>query len=162
LNPPPPWSGGQATALWSIDDLAAEFGKVTDRPPNINYSRESFLRPDHAWLVAFTKWFMRLQKSLKLVFKDEVWDCDNYARCFVAFANMIALSGNEPRGSICAGWATVFNRFSFGGVEASGIGGHAVVVVGTTEGIFVIEPQTGEMVALRAYPNRHDFEDINL
>lgn len=162
LNPPPAWSSGRpgAASLWTVDDIAAELRKITDRPPNLNYSRESFVRPDHAWLVAYTKWFVRLRKSLKLDFKNEAWDCDNYARCFVAFANVVASGGSETRGSICVGWATVYHRFAFGGV--AGGGAHAVVIVGTSNGLFVIEPQTGEMAPLRAYPNRNDFEAFNL
>jgi hypothetical protein len=162
LPPLPDYVRDPAAKLWTVDEIAAEFSKVTDRVPTINSASEEFVRPDHRWLVSFTAWFMRLQKALKLDFRDQVWDCDDFARCFVAFANVAALNAGETNGSVCAGWATVANSHAFGGVDGSRIGGHAIVVVGTSAGLFVIEPQSGEMAALREYPNRDGFADVNL
>jgi hypothetical protein len=158
LPPPPAWPAAAAGTNWSVEDFSLEFAKSSDHAPRVIYSRTSFVRPPHAWLVAFAEWFNRLQKSLKLTYKDEAWDCDDFARCFVAFADMVALGAGESRGSICMGWATVFNRESFAGVDAGG--GHAVVVVATSKGIFVIEPSNGKMAALGKYPNRDEFEDV--
>lgn len=160
LPPPPAWPSGGPAANWSVEDFQGEFAKHSDRMPRIIHSRVSFVRPQHAWLISFVEWFNRLQKALKFTYRDEVWDCDDFARCFVSFADMVALGSGESRGSICLGWATVFNRRAFGGVSAGG--GHAVVVVGTSEGLFVIEPSSGKIVALGKYPNRDDFEDVNL
>lgn len=162
LPPLPEYVRDPAVKLWTVDEITAEFSKVTDRVPTVNSASEAFVRPDHRWLVSFNAWFMRLQKSLKLDFRNQVWDCDDFARCFVAFANMAALHAGETRGSICAGWATVANSHSFGGVQGSSIGGHAIVVVGTSAGLFVIEPQSGDMAALSEYPNRDGFADVNL
>ncbi len=160
LPPPPAWPAARAETNWSVEDFSAEFAKSSDHAPRIIYSRESFVRPDHAWLTAYAEWFNRLQKALKLTYKDQAWDCDDFARCFVAFADMVALGAGESRGSIGVGWATVHNRLAFGGVGPGG--GHAIVVVATSNGIFVIEPSTGKMAALGKYPNRDEFEDVNL
>ena len=160
LPPPPAWPAGKTESHWSVEDFEAEFAKNSNRPPRIIHSRLSFLRPQHDWLVSFVDWFNRLQKSVKITYKDQVFDCDDFARCFVSFADMIALGSGESRGSICVGWATVMNRRAFGGVGAGG--GHAIVVVGTSEGIFVIEPSSGKMAALGKYPNRDEFVDVNL
>ncbi|MBI5768247.1 MAG: hypothetical protein HZA93_10660 [Verrucomicrobia bacterium] len=162
LPPSPVYARDRAGGVWSVDEIAAEFGRITDRPPAINFNRPAFVRPDHRWLVAFNDWFMRLQKALKLAYRDEVWDCDDFARCFVAFANMVALGGGETRGSICVGWATVANLRAFGGQAASSGGGHAIVIVGSADGLFVIEPQSGKMAALPDYPNRDSFVEVNL
>ncbi len=162
LPPPPAWPSTQSGTSWTIDDIKAEFEKVTDRPLVINYVRTSFVRPDHKWLVAYTRWFNQLNKALKLVFKEQVWDCDNYSRSFVAFADMLALRAGEARGSICVSWATVANREAFGEIYGSETGSHALVVVGTTQGLFVIEPQNGKMAALGDYPNRDAFHELNL
>ena len=161
LPPSPGYARDVAGGLWSVEEIAAEFGKFTDRPPAINFNRPAFVRPDHRWLVAFNTWFMRVQKALKLAYRDEVWDCDDFARCFVTCANLVALGGGETRGSICVGWATVANLRAFGGQAASG-GGHAIVIVGSADGLFVIEPQSGKMAPLREYPNRDNFEEVNL
>jgi len=162
MSQPPPWVAGNKSGMWSIDDIAAEFGKVTDKPPRINFSHDAFVRPDHRWLLAYREWFQQMLKSLKLEYRDDVFDCDNFARTFVAFANMVALRSGETQGSLCVGWATVANDKAFGGVPGSTLGLHSLVVVGTSEGLFVIEPQTGKMASLRDYPNRDGFQDLNL
>lgn len=161
LPQPPSWVGGPKAAIWSVDDIAAEFSKVTDKPPKINYCRDSFVRPDHGWLIAYRGWFADMLKALKLEYKDQAFNCDKFSRTFVAFADMIALRGGEARGSICVAWATVANNKAFGGVPGSTLGLHALVLVGTSEGLFVLEPQTGEMAPLRSYPNRDGFQDVN-
>lgn len=158
LPPPPPWDPKQTATVWTVEDVNAEFAKVTDTPPRVNFLRAKLLRPEHTELVNFKGWFRSLEKPLKIRFVDQLWDCDNYAECFVAFADLLALKAGETRGSVCVGWATVFYRFGFAGIKAGGA--HAVVIVGTSKGLFIIEPQDGTMVALRDFPNRHTIEEV--
>jgi hypothetical protein len=158
LPAPPPWDTKQTALVWTIDDIKAEFARVTDTPPRVNYVRSKLLRPEHAQLVEFKSWFRKLEKPLKIRFVDQLWDCDNYANCFVAFADLLSLRAGETRGSVCIGWASVFYRFKFAGIRAGGA--HAVVVVGTSQGLFILEPQDGTMVALRDFPNRHTIEEV--
>ena len=162
LPPPPAWPKGTNGGTWTVEEIMAEWGKHTDKMPRVDFVQSVFVRPEHEWVVAYASWFNRLLKSLKLSFKAQVFDCDNYAQTFVAFANLIALKGGETRGSICVAWAKVANLRSFGGVESSDLGGHAVVMVGTTKGIFVIEPQSGQMASLQEYPNRDEFAEVHL
>ncbi len=157
LPAPPAWDAAAATTVWTIEDLTAEFAKVTDTPPQINYIRARFLRPDHAWMTKFKGWFRTLEKPLKIRFEDQLWDCDNYANCFVSFADLLALKSGETRGSLCVGWATVFYRRPFAGIRS---GAHAVVIVGTSQGLYIIEPQDGTMVALKDFPNRDTIEAV--
>jgi hypothetical protein len=158
LPPPPAWAMTENASTWTIDDVKAELAKITDTPPRVNSLRTTMLRPDYAWLADFGGWFHRIQKPLKIRYVDELWDCDNYANCFVAFADLIALKSGEKRGSLCVGWATVEYQTPFAGIEAGGA--HAVVIVGTSKGLFVVEPQDGTMVALTKFPNRDTIEDI--
>jgi hypothetical protein len=158
LPVPPPWEGNRDVSVWTVDDLKAEFAKLTDTPPRINSVRSEFLRPGHPWLVAFNRWFRAAQKPLKMHFEYQVWDCDNYANGFVAFADLLALQAGELRGSLCIGWATVSYQYPFAGIRAGGA--HAVVIVGTSQGLFVLEPQGGMMVPLRDFPNRDTIEEV--
>jgi hypothetical protein len=162
LPKPPLWVSAEAGGLWDVEGIAAEFSKITDYSPNINYCQNKFVRPSHPWLVEYIAWYKKLLSTLKLEFKDQAWDCDNYAQSFVAFADLLALKGGEVRGSVCVGWAVVANSEGFGEVRGSGVGSHAVVFVCSTSGIFVIEPQSGKMSALKDYPNRDAFSEINL
>lgn len=158
LPPPPAWASNREVSVWTIDDLKAEFAKLTDTPPRINSLRPRLLRSDHTWLLDFKKWFRAAQKPLKMHFQDQVWDCDNYANCFVAFADLLALKAGESRGSFCIGWATVTYQYAFAGIRAGG--GHALVIVGTSQGLFMLEPQDGTMVALKDFPNRDTIEEV--
>jgi hypothetical protein len=158
LPPPPAWGKNHDSTVWTVDEIKTEFGKITDTPPRVNSIRGKLVRADHRWLVDFKGWFRSVQKPLKIHFEDQLFDCDNYANCFVAFADLLALQAGESRGSFCIGWATVHYRNRFAGIRAGGA--HAVVMVGTTQGLFVLEPQDGTMVALRDFPNRHTIEEV--
>jgi hypothetical protein len=158
LPPPPAWAANTGAGTWTIDDIKAELARHTDRPPRVNFVRTAMLRPDHAWLVNFKGWFRTIQKPLKMHFEHQLFDCDNYANAFVAFADLLALKAGEARGSACIGWASVYYRRPFAGIRA---GAHAVVVVGTSQGLHILEPQDGTMVPLAEFPNRHTIEEIN-
>lgn len=157
LPTPPPWDTTGDFGAWTIDDIKAEFAKVTDTPPQINFMRTKFLRPDHAWMLRFKSWFRSLEKPLRIRYEDQLWDCDNYANCFVTFADLLALKSGETRGTFCIGWATVYYRRPFAGVRG---GAHAIVIVGTSKGLFVIEPQDGTIAALKDFPNRNTIESV--
>ncbi len=158
LPAPPVWDTKQSATVWTIDDVQAELAKVTHKPPRVNSQRTTLLRPDHGWLTDFSGWFRQVQKPLKIRFVDELWDCDNYSNCFVAFADLISLKSGETRGSLCVGWATVYYERAFAGIRAGT--GHAVVIVGTSKGLFIVEPQDGTMVALAKFPNRDTIEEV--
>lgn len=158
LPPPPAWDKNRDTTLWTLDAVNAEFARITDTPPRVNTLRTQLLRADHGWLTDFKGWFRSIQKPLKIHFEEQLFDCDNYANCFVAFADLLALKAGETRGSFCIGWASVYYRNPFAGIRS---GAHAVVIVGTNQGLFILEPQDGTMVALRDFPNRHTIEEVN-
>jgi len=160
LPPPPAWIALPPGPAWTIAQVAADFRAVTAKPPPIIYVRPTFVRPDYRWLLAYVKWFRSLHKPLHLEYQDDVFDCDKFSRCFVAFANLLAEKSGESRGPICVGWATVFNDREFAGVAAGGR--HAVVIVNTTAGLIVVEPQTGSVVPLSGYPNRDTLQAFYL
>jgi len=158
LPPPPSWELNRISSFWTVEDVRVEFARLTDTPPRVTSVRSNLLRADHAWAVAFKKWFLAAQKPLKMHYQHQLWDCDNYANGFVAFANLLALKAGEMRGSFCVGWATVSYQRAFAGIRAGGA--HAVVIVGTSQGLFVLEPQDGTMVALKNFPNRDTIEEV--
>lgn len=150
LPPPPAWDKAADARPWTLDDLRAAFARVTDTPPEVDALHHTFLVPDEKWLKQFRGWFRTLEKKLDFHYEDQVWDCDNYANAFVAFADLLTLGAGES-GRVCIGWASVEYQTPFAGV---GLGAHAVVIAGTRQGLYVIEPQNGTMVPLREFPNR--------
>jgi hypothetical protein len=155
--PQPPPARGASGAVWTLDEIRGEFARTTHAPPVVSGLRGTFLRADHPWLTRFTAWFRSLEKPLRIQFANQLWDCDNYANGYVAFADLVTLEAGGQRPPFCVGRASVFYRVPFAGVRG---GAHAVVIVGTTEGLFVIEPQDGTMVPLKKFPNRHTIEAV--
>ena len=159
LPPPPQWSPAQNVPSWSIDELEDEFRKHTDTPPRVNMVRTRLLRPDHRWAVEFVRWFRSVQKPLKLRYRDQSWDCDDYANCFVAFADLLVLKAGGSHGGMCVGRASIYYRRKFADVPAGSA--HALVLLGTSDGLYLVEPQDGTIVALRQFPNRDTIEELN-
>lgn len=157
LPAPPRWTQADAGGVWTLEELSAAFARVTDTPPQINHVRHEFLLPRTAWLGRFKGWFAKLERPLRLRFEGEQWDCDNYASCFVTFADLLALRDGENRGTLGVGWATVYYRRPFAGIQG---GAHAVVIAATAEGLVIIEPQDGTMVPLEKFPNRDSIEAV--
>jgi hypothetical protein len=160
LPTPPAWVAVPGSALCDIGEATAEIKKVTTKIPQINYVRSTFVKPAHSWLLAYVAWFRKLDKPLNLHYEDQLFDCDKFARCFVAFADLLAQKGGETRGSIAIGWATVYNDYEFGGVPEGTA--HAVVIIWTDEGVFIVEPQGGTISALSDYPNRNAMSAVYL
>lgn len=157
LPPPPAWSEADAAGLWTVEEIRAAFARATDTPPQINHVRSEFLRPSAGWLREFKGWFAKLERPLRLRFEGEQWDCDNYANCFVTFADLLVLRAGEGRGTLGVGWATVYYKHPFAGIKG---GAHAVAIAATSEGLLVIEPQDGTMVPLEKFPNRDTIEAV--
>lgn len=157
LPAPPRWTEADAGGTWTAEEIRAAFARVTDTPPQINHVRSEFLLPRAEWLGRFKTWFAKLERPLRLRFEGEQWDCDNYANCFVTFTDLLALRDGENRGTLAVGWATVYYRRPFAGIEG---GAHAVVIAATAEGLYMIEPQDGTMVPLEKFPNRDSIEAV--
>ena len=152
LPAPPAWSAGESATLWTVDDVRAAFARATDTPPEITQPDAGLLVPSIAWLRRYNDWFDKLERPLRLRFEDQQWDCDNYAHCFVTFADLLAMRAGEKRGALAVGWASVLYRHPFAGIGAGTA--HAVVVVAASDGLYVIEPQNGTMISLEKFPNR--------
>lgn len=157
LPPPPGWTRAAAT-LRPFAALAGTLRAESGADPTVIHQADTFVVPDAAWLTAYTRWFERLRKPLHLEYEAETFDCDKFARCFVAFADLLARKGGEDRASIAVGWTTVQGDAGFAGVAA---GSHALVLAATTSGIYVIEPQNGTMIRLAQYPNRTHLQQVN-
>lgn len=157
LPAPPPWPVPQAE-LRSSAALEAALRAACGGSPQLIHQADRFVLPDVAWLTAYTRWFERLRKPLHIEYEEQTFDCDKFARCFVAFADLLARKGGERRASIGVGWTTVQADAAFAGVSG---GGHALVIAATTSGLYIIEPQNGTMTPLERYPNRAQLQQVN-
>ena len=114
------------------------------------FTDAEYVRIKHDYFLEFNKWFMA---ATKRSYKDlgDGYDCDNFAHLYKSLMSTAAYKNNSKR-EVLAGVIFVAQRKAFGGIPA-GKYNHALNLIGTDKGWFVIEPQTGEMCELKDYPN---------
>ena len=114
------------------------------------FTDAEYVRIKHDYFLEFNKWFMA---ATKRSYKDlgDGYDCDNFAHLYKSLMSTAAYKNNSKR-EILVGVIFVAQRKDFGGIPA-GKYNHALNLIGTEKGWFVIEPQTGEMCELKDYPN---------
>ncbi len=124
-------------------------------------SDATFTRINHAFaleLVAWTRAFISAEEhthAAGLHYTSESFDCDKFAKAFT-LAVELAAGRAGVRAQPLAARIFVRQSAAFGGIPAvpAPNDGHALVALATDAGIFVVEPQTGAVVALAQYPNR--------
>lgn len=159
----PPTIFKQGNNFFGRQDIAYHFGYQRgynsvsiDVPTDINvYMVDTkYKEVDYYWFRKFNSWFKTLlfeNGIMSLGDGTENLDCDNYAMLYKSMASVSAYkskSENEP----CVALLVVRQVNAFGGVPTGGL--HMVNLVMTSQGWFVIEPQTGEFVKLEEYPNQ--------
>lgn len=148
LNEVPP-------ARYAYPGLSDREAKRSIKIPVYNWSKALFtdaqyVRVKHDYFLEFNKWFMA---ATKRSYKDlgDGYDCDNFAHLYKSLMSTASYKNNSKR-EVLAGVIFVTQRKDFGGVSA-GQYNHALNLVGTDKGWFVIEPQTGKFCELKDYPN---------
>ena len=115
------------------------------------FTDAEYVRIKHSYFLEFNKWFMAATKRFYLKDLGDGYDCDNFAHLYKSLMSTAAYKNNSKR-EILVGVIFVAQRKDFGGIPA-GKYNHALNLIGTEKGWFVIEPQTGEMCELKDYPN---------
>ena len=148
LNEVPP-------ARYAYPGLSDREAKRSIKIPVYNWSKALFtdaqyVRVKHDYFLEFNKWFMT---ATKRSYKDlgDGYDCDNFAHLYKSLMSTASYKNSSKR-EVLAGVIFVTQRKDFGGIPA-GKYNHALNLVGTDKGWFVIEPQTGKFCELKDYPN---------
>lgn len=108
---------------------------------------------DYFFFKKFNNWFKKLQfeNGILPIDQKENLDCDNFAMLYKSLISISAYkssSENEPGVALL-----VVNQVNpFGGIPNGGL--HMLCLVFTSNGWFVIEPQTGKYIPLENYPNQ--------
>lgn len=149
LPPLPKWPLGHA----DFQMLYATLEALRRHSPQINVSAAKdarFIKVPASILPAAIAWTLALQRQLG-GFRPESRDCDDFADVFD-----LAISWMAARACLDAaplvGSISVECRYSYAGIPA--VGAHALNVVDTNLGLFVVEPQNGTHCPLESYPNR--------
>ena len=115
------------------------------------FTDHDYVKVKYDYLVNFNKWFIAATKRFYRKDLGDGYDCDNFAHLYKSLMSTAAYK-NDSKREVLAGVIFVAQRKAFGGIPA-GKYNHALNLIGTEKGWFVIEPQTGEMCELKDYPN---------
>jgi hypothetical protein len=150
-------------ALEDVPGARYHYPGLTDREakrslniPVYNWSKAiftdaSYVRVKHDYFLEFNKWFIGATKRFYRKDLGDGYDCDNFAHLYKSLLATAAYKNSSKR-EVLAGVIFVAQREAFGGIKG-GEYNHALNLIGTEKGWFVIEPQTGKMCELKDYPN---------
>lgn len=124
-----------------------------------NMEIKQFILPRHKWLQELLAVYYTMLKELNVRGKADVWDCENFSSFLNALATVrIWKSGYyDTRGAI--GWMRVDAKYEWAGLPPVM---HALVFAVTEYGLLVIEPQNGQIVELKDYPNKEFIQEVFL
>lgn len=114
-------------------------------------SDESFTTVSYAWLQKALPWSAEFLHATGVAYVRESFDCDKFAKA-LSLAAEISASRAGVKAQPLVARIYVQQHVAWGGIPAGG--GHALVVVATDRGLFVVEPQTRTLVPFTSYPNR--------
>lgn len=142
----PKWQGPTTTLLPVAQAITRYSPACTFTGPK----DRTFVTVPLASLKEIIAWTLRLQNQLG-GFIAESRDCDDFADAFdCAVSWMVAKAGLTAAPVV--GCLSVVQHEAWAGVPAGG--GHALNCVMTEQGLFIVEPQTGQTCPLETYPNR--------
>ena len=108
---------------------------------------------DYYFFKKFNNWFKKLQfeNGILPIDQKENLDCDNFAMLYkslMSVAGYKSSSEHEPAVALLV----LKQKKPFGGILSGGL--HMLCLVFTSNGWYIIEPQTGEYILLEDYPNQ--------
>lgn len=150
------------TAMGPIDALSIEAELVNRfqvQPSQIEFSDRFYVLPQHDWLAKkFIPFSLEFFQENGVVASGEGMDCDNAAHLF---KQLLSLSntrgGRSHEGDVPCAVIKTTQLHPFGGAPGDR-SAHALILLRTSKGWHVIEPQTGAITRLATYPNREAIE----
>lgn len=146
----PQWRAPSDPRTYTAAEVVQQCGGILPGV-TVDTSDVTFTAVNHLWLTEAAEWSWQFSKGIGLVYTAESFDCDKFAAGFALAANVAAARAGVRAQPLLAR-IYVRQLASFGGVPAGG--GHALNVVLTDRGLYVIEPQSRVIVPLAEYPNR--------
>ncbi len=124
-----------------------------------NKTIKHFILTRHGWLKELLAVYNIMLNDINVHAKADVWDCENFSSFLNALATVrIWKSGYyDTRGAI--GWMRVDAKKEWAGLPPVM---HALVFAVTEYGLLVIEPQNGQIVELKDYPNKEFIQEAFL
>lgn len=138
--------------MLTLEQIRTQFAAAGANWPVLRHRHEVFLVADHGWLRRFLDWQRHFHWKFDHRYQPEVFDCDDFSVNMLAFVDLAMLRVGVHAQSALVGRLIVQQRHGWAKARAGGM--HEVVLIATTRGLHVVEPQNGTMIALADYPNR--------
>ncbi len=124
-----------------------------------NKKIKQFILPRHRWLKELLAVYDTMLNEINVNAKADTWDCENFSSFLNALATVRIWKAGyyDTRGAI--GWMRVDAKKEWAGLPPVM---HALVFAVTEYGLLVIEPQNGQMVELKDYPNKEYIQEVFL
>lgn len=144
-------AAGKASVL-TLDQVRVRFAAAGANWPIIRHRSNEFVVLDHGWLRRFIEWQQHFRFKFDHEFQAELLDCDDFSLGMMAFVDLAMIRAGAQSSVAFVGRLGVQQAKTQTKARAAAL--HEVVVVATDRGLFVVEPQTGQMVELENYVNR--------
>ena len=145
--------------------LAAELGATrTDLAPILHFDDEDYVVIEHRWLLdTFLPYFRTFLLHLHSgQVGGEGFDCDDVTLLFRAKLTLSNLrAGGSRKGEVPCGRLIVRQKTSFGGVPGGPRAVHALILIRTDAGWFIVEPQTGAITPFASYANLPNIVEVS-
>ena len=130
---------------------------------NLRFDDNRYVVVEHDWLMKiFVPYFGTFLNHLHAgPAGGEGYDCNDFALLFrakLSLSNLLA--GGARQGEVPCGRLVVWQQVGFGGVTGRPHAVHALVLIRTDLGWYVVEPQTGASTSFQKYPNLSGVIDV--
>ena len=146
-------AGGAVTTI-TPTELEAEIRAHSPQLMVFNSPRNSHAVIHADWLEPLLDWYADLLFRFGLYYERNEWDCENYAQMLASLASVQSTRAGYKGLNMPVGWITVRPLRPWANVPGATDATHALNLIRTHRGFYVIEPQNGARVALADYPNR--------
>ena len=151
LEPLPKWPGAEGLRPRFVT-YAETYKAVHAVAPIavLDVSDAAFVHVPFEILAPLIKWTQAARVQLGFNYVPNSRDCDKFAKAFTLAFECCAARARIQAQPLCAR-IYVKATVPWAGVSD---GTHALCAVGTTAGIYIVEPQNGRFCKLEDYPNR--------
>lgn len=118
-----------------------------------------FIVPEKEWLKHLLGAYDVFLSYSGLVGEADTWDCENFSSMLNAISTLTVWEAGYFDTKAAIGWLRVDAKKEWAGLPGVM---HSLMFAVTKGGIFIIEPQNGQYVALSKYPNRQYIEEVYL
>ncbi len=153
----PDWPS-EPSATWSQAQVIAGITAVAPGA-RVDLSDSTYTAADHATMLRLVAWSREFAHATAFRYVPESLDCEKFAKALSLAAEMSAArAGIRAQPLVARIYVRQIEPWA--GTPAGGH--HAINAFLSDRGLYVLEPQNGEIAPLATYPNRHYIYSVRI